>query len=203
MVLEARAQACQMHNRKAGTSILFAAGLAAALSPARAAFADEPPPFALGPAPSNEVRPTGREVAPPRGRPDPAATPLVACSLREAVCVHAEAGAAPAAILWTLRWAERALVTYRALGLPAPLDDAGLGGSPAHDIYLLASERAPRRRPTSSREATASTARAPSRSCPRRLPRSRAASPPTPSPRGSRAPSCSASTPPSKTAPRR
>lgn len=129
-----------MHNRKAAASILLASGLAAPLFPARAAFADEPPPLVLGPPPSDEVRPTGREVAPARGRPDPAKTPLVACSFSEAVCVHAEASTAPAAILWTLRWAEQALRTYRALGLPAPLDDAGLGGSPAHDIYLLAAE---------------------------------------------------------------
>jgi hypothetical protein len=134
-----------MHNRKAGASLLLAAGLTASLSLslAREAFADEPPRLVLGPPPSDEVRPTGREVAPPRGRPDPARTPLVACSTREEVCVHAEAGAAPAAILWTLRWAEQALVTYRALGLPAPLEDAGLGGSRAHDIYLLASESGP------------------------------------------------------------
>ena len=57
MVLESRARACQMHNRKAGTSILLASGLAASLFPARAALADEPPPLVLGPAPSNEARP--------------------------------------------------------------------------------------------------------------------------------------------------
>lgn len=142
MVLGSRARACQMHNRKAALSILLVTGLASGLFPARAALADEPPRLVLGPPPSDEVRPTGREVA-ARGRPDPAKTPLVACSFSEAVCVHAEAGTAPASILWTLRWAEQALRTYRALGLPAPLDDAGLGGSPAHDIYLLAAEAGP------------------------------------------------------------
>jgi hypothetical protein len=135
-----------MHNRKADAAIVawgLAAALAASLFTSRPARADEPPPLALGPAASDEVRPTGREVAPARGRPDPAAAPLVACSFREAVCVHAEAAVAPAAILWTLRWAEQALRTYRALGLPPPLDDAGLGGSRAYDLYLLASADAP------------------------------------------------------------
>lgn len=132
-----------MHNRKAGAALLLAAGLAASLVPVRPALADEPPPLALGPAPYDEIRSTGREVAPPRGRPDPAKVPVNACSFREAVCVHAEASTAPAAVLWTLRWAEQALRTYRALGLPAPLGDAGLGGTAGYDIYLLASETAP------------------------------------------------------------
>lgn len=135
-----------MHNRKADRAILawgLAAALTAPLLAARPAAADEPPPLALGPPPSDEVRSTGREVAPPRGRPDPAAAPLVACSFREAVCVHAAASVAPPSILWTLRWAEQALRAYRALGLPPPLDDAGLGGSRAYDLYLLPAADAP------------------------------------------------------------
>ncbi len=134
-----------MHNRKASAAFLLSASasLLASLLLARPARADEPPPLVLGPAPYDEIRATGREVASARERPDPAKVPLVACSFREAVCVHAEAGAAPAAILWTLRWAEEALRTYRALGLPAPLGDAGLGGSSAYDIYLVAAEDGP------------------------------------------------------------
>ena len=115
MVLGSRAQACQMHNRKAGRAILLAAGLSASIFGIQPARADEPPALALGPAPYDEMRSSGREVAPARGRPDPEKVPLQACSFREAVCVHAEAATAPAAILWTLRWAEQALRTYRAL----------------------------------------------------------------------------------------
>lgn len=131
-----------MHNGKASATILLSAsaGLLASLLPAWPARAEEPPPLVLGHAPYDEIRSTGREAAPARGRPDLANAPLAACSFREAVCVHAEAKAAPAAILWTLRWAEEALRTYRALGLPPPLDDAGLGGSSAYDIYLVAAE---------------------------------------------------------------
>ena len=132
-----------MHNRKARRAILLAAGLSASIFASRQAVADEPPALALGPARYDEMRSTGREVAPARGRPDPATVPVVACSFREAVCVHAEATAAPAAVLWTLRYAEQALRTYRALGLPAPLDDAGLGGTRGFDIYLLAAEEGP------------------------------------------------------------
>ena len=132
-----------MHNRKARRAILLAAGLSASIFGVRPARADEPPPLALGPAPYDEMRSTGREVAPPRGRPDPGKVPLVACSFHEAVCVHAEAATTPAAILWTLRWAEQALRTYRALRLPVPLDDAGLGGTRGFDIYLLAAEDGP------------------------------------------------------------
>jgi hypothetical protein len=134
-----------MHTKKASTAIVLsvAAGALASLLAPSSARADEPPPLVLGPAPSDEIRATGREVAPARARPDAARVPLVACSFRDAVCVHAEAATSPAAILWTLRWAEDALATYRALGLPPPLGDAGLGGSPAHDIYLLAAEDGP------------------------------------------------------------
>jgi hypothetical protein len=132
-----------MHNRKAFPAILLAVGFSASIFVARPALADEPPPLGLGPAPSDEIRSTGRDLAPPRGRPDAAKVPLVACSFREALCVHAEAATAPAAILWTLRWAEQALRTYRALGLPAPLDDAGLGGTRGFDLYLVAAEDGP------------------------------------------------------------
>jgi hypothetical protein len=132
-----------MQNRNAGRAIALAAGLSALIFAPRPAHGGEPPPLALGPAPYDETRSTGREMAPARGRPDAAAVPVVACSFREAVCVHAEPATAPAAILWTLRWAEQALRTYRALGLPAPLDDAGLGGTRGFDIYLLAAAEGP------------------------------------------------------------
>jgi hypothetical protein len=132
-----------MLNRKAGPTIFLAAALSASIVAERPASADEPPALALGPAPYDEIRSTGREVAPARGRPDASAVPVVACSFRDAVCVHAEAATAPAAVLWTLRWAEQALRTYRALGLPAPLDDAGLGGTRGFDIYLLAAAEGP------------------------------------------------------------
>ncbi|MBI4703654.1 MAG: hypothetical protein HY744_21290 [Deltaproteobacteria bacterium] len=85
------------------------------------------------------------------------------CSLDEAVCVHALAevrpkdpgrphprhrgrgtrpGAAPSASMTpgalrrALLAAEAALRAYRLLDLPPPLPDAGLGGSPAYDVYL-------------------------------------------------------------------
>jgi hypothetical protein len=117
----------------------LAGGLLAGALFAGAARADEPPPIPIGPPAYDEARPTGREVAPPRGRPDAAEAPVTACSFREPVCVHAQEKTPPASTLWTLRWAERALRAYRALGLPPPLPDGALGGSPAFDIYLLPS----------------------------------------------------------------
>src|SRR5262249_44663215 len=95
------------------------------------------PLLPLGPPPSDEARPTGREVAPVRARPDAAEAPMVACSFDEAVCVHAPLAAPPEAPLAALRHAERALRRFRALGLPGPLPDGALGGGPAFDIYLI------------------------------------------------------------------
>ncbi|MFO0757367.1 MAG: hypothetical protein U0359_12800 [Byssovorax sp.] len=100
------------------------------------ARADDPLSQKLGPSPIDQVLPTGREVAPTASRPTDRDLPERACSFREAVCVHAPANAPPAPVLAVLRDAESALSTYRALGLPAPLPDGDLGGSPALDLYL-------------------------------------------------------------------
>src|SRR5262245_22902415 len=116
-------------------------GLALALAP-RLSQA-QAPPLVLGPPPYDEVRPTGREVAPARARPEAAEAPSAACSFREQVCVHAPVATAPDAVLWTLRHAEHALRAFRALGLPGPLSDGTLGGGPAFDIYLLPSAASP------------------------------------------------------------
>ncbi len=107
------------------------------------ARADEPPPLDIGPPLYDEIRSTGREIAPPKLRPSDAEAPVLACSFTESVCVHAPANAPPASVLATLEHAERALSTYRALGLPGPLSDGELGGSPAFDLYLLPSVAEP------------------------------------------------------------
>jgi hypothetical protein len=91
----------------------------------------------LGPPLVAEARSTGREVAPTRARPEAREAPVVACSFRAPVCVHAAESTKPAATLWALRHAERALGVLRALGLPEPLADQGLGGGPDFDIYLV------------------------------------------------------------------
>lgn len=79
---------------------------------------------------------TGPVIAPRRGRPSQGSASSVACSFTEAVCVHPRAAVSPEAQLTALASAERALFAYRALGLPAPLPDERLGGSPALDVYL-------------------------------------------------------------------
>jgi hypothetical protein len=79
--------------------------------------------------------PTGTEVRSPIERPR--TTEPAACSFRRPVCVQREAGAPPeraAQALASLEAAYERLVL--ALGLPAPVPDAGLGGSDALDLYL-------------------------------------------------------------------
>lgn len=136
MVLGRRARTCQMPNQngRRGVALVTAA---LALGIAFPSLAQDPGRLVLGPPPDDEVRPTGREVAPLRARPEAAEAPVVACSFREPVCVHAPAATPPAASLWTLRHAERAIQVYRALGLPGPLPDGALGGGPGFDLYLV------------------------------------------------------------------
>lgn len=119
-------------------SAAWLAGLEIAPSPAIAAL---PAPSAetLAP-PGDEGRATGREIVPERARPEPSATPVVACSFEADVCVHAAPSVNGALVLSTLRHAEEALRGYRALGLPPPLLRDGTG---AFDIYLVP-EAAPR-----------------------------------------------------------
>jgi hypothetical protein len=100
------------------------AALATAAAPVARADTEDPPRF--GPPPANEPRSTGREVVPPRGRAT--AMTVEACSFHEAVCVHAASTVGPAPVMATLRAAERALVAYRAIGLPPP--------RPPYDVYL-------------------------------------------------------------------
>jgi hypothetical protein len=72
-----------------------------------------------------------------RTRPTAEQAPLVACSFEEPVCVHSARGVHPDAAGATLFHAESAMRAWRALELPRPLPDAGLGGNDAYDIYLL------------------------------------------------------------------
>ncbi len=109
------------------------------LAPPASALAVEPPPLPLGPPPVDEILRTGRDIAPSAPRPSAREMPQIACSFREQVCVHGAPTVPPEALLVTLRHAEQTLRTYAALGLPAPLSDDGLGGSPAFDLYLAAS----------------------------------------------------------------
>jgi hypothetical protein len=126
-----------MPYQKGRCPVRRALAFLAVLAATGESWADGPPPLSLGPPPADEVRPTGREVAPARARPEAREVPAVACSFHEPVCVHAPDAASPAAILWTLRHAEDALRTFRVLGLPPPLQDGSLGGGPAFDIYLV------------------------------------------------------------------
>lgn len=62
-----------------------------------------------------------------------------ACSFRAPLCVHAVDGTPADALLGALADLERARAALvGALGLPAPLDDAPLGGTGAFDLYLVA-----------------------------------------------------------------
>ena len=70
----------------------------------------------------------------PVGRPSFGAP--AACSLTEAVCVHRAASTSTAAAAAVLLHAEHALMALRALSMPAPLEDGGLGGSYALDLYV-------------------------------------------------------------------
>jgi hypothetical protein len=68
----------------------------------------------------------------------PSNTPLALCSLTRPVCVHAPANANTRILqtaLADVEHAEAALVG--ALGLPRPLGDGRLGGSPDFDLYLV------------------------------------------------------------------
>lgn len=142
MVLGLGARACQIGRRRArGTALAAFVGacvagagpaLAGSLLDSPAASAEKPPAPA-----DDEGRPTGREVASTRERPDPAAVPVVACSFEEPVCVRAAKSVNGRSVLSTLRHAEDALRGYRALGLPPPLPRAGAS---TYDIYLLPAE---------------------------------------------------------------
>jgi hypothetical protein len=142
MAIGLRARSCQIEGverppRRAAGALVLAAALTVAV-PALAGPAEGD-----AGAPADEPQTTGREAAPARERPDPAAAPVTACSFSEPVCVHAAASVDPGATMWTLRRAEHALRAYRALGFPAPLPDGALGGGPAYDLYLLPGEPAP------------------------------------------------------------
>jgi hypothetical protein len=143
MAIGLRARACQIEGVERGAAARAPAWIGA-LVLAAAMTAATPAGAAPGDADAvpDETWPTGREVAPARERPDPAAVPVTACSFTEAVCVHASSSVAPGATMWTLRRAEHALRAYRALGVPPPLPDGALGGSPAYDLYLVPGEPA-------------------------------------------------------------
>lgn len=128
-----------MPYQKGRVPVLAAALALVASAAPQAAEAQGAPAssLVLGPPPVAEARATGREIAPARGRPEAREAPLVACSFREPVCVHAPEATKPEATLWTLRHAEHAFGVLHALGLPEPLADQGLGGGPELDLYLL------------------------------------------------------------------
>ncbi|WP_437967551.1 hypothetical protein WMF04_49790 [Sorangium sp. So ce260] len=86
----------------------------------------------------------GRPVVSPVQRPDERDAPQRACSFALPACVHAPAEVPGAALLESLAHLEAAMRAYDALGLPRPLPDGALGGSPSYDLYL---ERGPRRGP--------------------------------------------------------
>jgi hypothetical protein len=77
-----------------------------------------------------------RSRVPGQVRPGADQTPIVACSFDRPVCVHAPTAVRAPAISSTLHAAEHALSVFQAMGLP-PLDDGGMGGGPALDLYLM------------------------------------------------------------------
>jgi len=82
--------------------------------------------------------PTGPRYASAIERPvdEPGARP--ACSVRYPVCVHASRKVPSSSVLGTLADLEHAAALLTGgMGLPMPLDDGKLGGSPAFDLYLL------------------------------------------------------------------
>ena len=78
-------------------------------------------------------RGVGRKMA---GVSRPTAASLQLCSSREALCIHTVGRVAADHVTETLLIAERVMRSLRGLGLQAPLDDGGLGGNHAHDLYL-------------------------------------------------------------------
>jgi hypothetical protein len=82
--------------------------------------------------------PTGGRYASSIERPvdEPFARP--ACSFRYPVCVHAGHKVPSSSVMGALADLERAAALLTdGMGLPAPLDDGRLGGSPAFDLYLV------------------------------------------------------------------
>jgi hypothetical protein len=138
LVLAAAAPAGARPPRPAVGNAPTAASSAAASLPPPADPAAPSPDGGAPPAEETVEVPVGRDMAPARGRPDPAELPVVACSFREPVCVHAATTTPGASVLATLGGAERAMKVFDALGFPRPLPDGQLGGSPAYDIYLVA-----------------------------------------------------------------
>jgi hypothetical protein len=97
---------------------------------------EEPPPER--PIETDPRLPVGSSIE-VRGRPAAGAR---ACSFRAPVCVHPTAGVSETSVLAALDALEVAWERLiGALGLPAPLPDAGRGGSDALDVYLVPSER--------------------------------------------------------------
>jgi hypothetical protein len=90
---------------------------------------------ALKATPVDPSLPTG--VALPGARPRPEAVDS-ACSFERPVCVHATRGVQAQSLAPALAALERAFErSVLALGLPAPLDDDGAGGTDALDLYLV------------------------------------------------------------------
>jgi len=109
---------------------------------ANAGTARRDPPLLFGAGP-HQIRPpvsidprlpTGPEIAPRHERPRSLGA---ACSERVPVCVQRGAGGSGDSALRALAALELAYDrVVLALGIPAPLPDAGLGGSDALDLYL-------------------------------------------------------------------
>jgi hypothetical protein len=102
---------------------------------------DQRPSLLLGGGAASPPAPQTRDPKLPSGaiideEPRPV-SPRVACGLRHAVCVHHEPALAPALVAEYLHALEQAVARLvDALGLPAPLSDAGLGPTPGLDLYL-------------------------------------------------------------------
>jgi hypothetical protein len=81
------------------------------------------------------IMPTGPSYAASRARPA-ATLGDAACSPTRPVCVHASSRYAP--VLAALEALEKAdALLSDVLGLPRPLEDGALGGTPAFDLYLV------------------------------------------------------------------
>jgi hypothetical protein len=128
---------------RAWRALSFGAALGV-LSPQLRADTEQRPSLLLGggqsapkvEAPIDPHLPTGSRI---RSQPRPKGLPISVCGLRQPVCVHAPQTLSPETVqTYSAALDEAYALLVGALGLPAPLADAG-GPSSGLDLYLLAS----------------------------------------------------------------
>src|SRR5262249_141877 len=122
-----RAPLAMMSNARRFLAVAAFGASVLAASPASTQASE----FAAG-LPTGPPYPTAVE----RPRDEPQRVP--ACSFRFPLCVHAGPEVGPDTVLGALADLERVAARFVAAGLPWPLTDGALGGSPGFDVYLVA-----------------------------------------------------------------